>query len=218
MTQSVDAGVSGYVTLGNGYWRHGLSQNDGLSIQLGIDYQRPSGFFAGGWAANVEYDLEYWRAEPRELLLDAYVGFHRGADDWSWTVMLGRYLYPDSPVSYDYNEISAGVGFRDRVFYTVSYSDDFYGRGSASSHEVSAAFPLPWDLEIGAAVGRFEFPKGRVEHTHWNVGISKVLRRIALDLRYFDSDLDRITYIGDPGADRYVLSLSYALRRNRSRT
>ena len=31
--------LNGYVTLANGYWSRGLSQNDGLSVQLGIDYQ-----------------------------------------------------------------------------------------------------------------------------------------------------------------------------------
>jgi hypothetical protein len=40
------SGVSGYLTLSSGYWRHGVSHTDGASLQLGVDYQHYSGFFA----------------------------------------------------------------------------------------------------------------------------------------------------------------------------
>ena len=74
-----DAGpsVNGYVTLGNGYWSHGLSQNDGASVQLGVDYQHQSGLFTGAWAANVEFPVEYSYGQPREVVAEVYAGLHR---------------------------------------------------------------------------------------------------------------------------------------------
>ena len=210
--------LNGYVTLGSGYLNRGLSQNDGLSLQLGIDYQHQSGVFAGAWAANVDYALEYSYEQPREIEADAYVGYHRRGEDLSWTFMLGRYLYPDTAIPYNYNELSATVGYRDRFFYTASYSDDFYALGrSALNQEISFALPLRGDLEIGAAFGRFALDGTRVDYTHWNIGVSKLVRRVVVDLRYYESGYDWLSYLGDPSANHYVLSVSYALRGKRPR-
>ena len=58
--------------------------------------------------------------------------------------------------------VSASVGFRDRVFYTASYNDEYYVRGdSALNQEVSVAFPLPGDFEVGGAVGYFDVERRR---------------------------------------------------------
>jgi uncharacterized protein (TIGR02001 family) len=218
VAQSVSPGLNGYLTLGNGYWAHGLSQTDGFSVQAGIDYQLQGGWFAGAWAANVDYVAEVWNAQPRDLAVDLYGGYHRRSADWSWTVTLGRYLYPDTGSMYDYSELSGTVGFHDRVFYTASYSDDFYGRArSALNQELSLALPLRGDIEVGAALGRFALSGTAAEYSHWNVGVSKLVRRVVVDLRYYDSGHDTVGWLGDPDANHYVLSVSYALRPRRSK-
>jgi uncharacterized protein (TIGR02001 family) len=211
--------LNGYVTLASGYWKHGLSQNDGLSAQIGIDYQHHSGFFVGAWAANVEFEREYSTEQPRDVEANAYVGYHRRNPEWSWTLGLGRYAYPGAATQYAYDELSATVGFRDRVFYTASYSDE-YGATARSSlnQELSVAFPLRGNVEIGAALGHFSVERGGPDITHWNVGVSKLVRRVAVDLRYYDGDYERTSYYGDPNANHYVLSVSYALRGNGPRT
>ncbi len=53
--------------------------------------------------------------------------------------------------------------------------------------------------------------------TYWNVGVSKLVRRVAFDLRYYDSDYPGLSYFGDPDANHFVLSLSYALGSRRPR-
>jgi uncharacterized protein (TIGR02001 family) len=213
--QAAVSDLSGYLTLGSGYWRHGLSQVDGASLQLGIDYQHYTGFFAYGRAMNVEYPQNL-PGQSRDVEASAYVGYHDRGDRWSWTVSVGRYVYPDSE-GYDYDEWSASVGFRDRVFYTASYNPEYYARGaSALNQEVSIAFPLPGNFEVGGTVGYFDIDYGP-EITHWNVGASKLLGRMAVDLRYYDGNYRWRNYLGDPKAQNYVLSVSYALRRNHSR-
>jgi len=207
--------LSGYVTLSSGYWKHGLAHNDGASLQLGIDYQHYTGFFAYARAMNVDYPQNL-PEQTRDVETSVYVGYHRRRAQWSWTASLGSYIYPGAD-NYDYDEISASVGFRDRVFYSASYNDEYYVRGaSALNQEVSVAFPLPAEIEIGGAVGYFDV-SGGPEITHWNVGVSKLVGRTALDLRYYDGNYDRRNFLGDPDADHYVLSVSYALRGKRSR-
>jgi uncharacterized protein (TIGR02001 family) len=210
--------LNGYVTLANGYWNRGLAQNDGLSLQLGIDYQQKRGWFVGGWAANVDYASDQVLAKPREIESEVYGGYHRRNEDWSWTMMLGRYYYPDTSISYDWNELSATVGFRDRVYYTAAYTDQFYGRSySALNQEISFALPLRGNFEIGGTLGHFELAAADIDYTHWNLGVSKIVRRVVIDLRYYKSGYDYASWLGDPNGTQYVLSVSYALRGGKPR-
>jgi len=204
--------LNGYITGANGYWNRGLAQNTGFSLQLGIDYQQKRGWFVGAWAANIDYETDNAWAKPREIESEVYGGYHRRNEDWSWTLMLGRYYYPDTAVSYDWNEASATVGFRDRVYYTAAYTDQFYGLWrSALNQELAFVQPLRGDFEIGGTLGHFELASAGVEYTHWNLGVSKVVRRIVFDLRYYESTYDYPGLLGDP-TSQYVLSVSYALR------
>jgi uncharacterized protein (TIGR02001 family) len=211
--QDTVSDLNGYVTLSSGNWKHGLAQSDGASLQLGIDYQHHTGFFAYARVMNVDYPQSY-EEQRRDVEGSAYVGYHDRRGHWSWTASIGRYVYPETD-GYDYDEVSASVGFRDRVFYTASYSDDYYVRqSSALNQELSVAFPLPGDFEIGGAVGYFDISAGGPEITHWQVGVSKLVGRMALDLRYYDGNYGWRNYLGDPTAEHVVLSVSYALRRN----
>jgi uncharacterized protein (TIGR02001 family) len=216
--QDATSTLNGYVTLASGYWSYGLSQNDGASLQGGIDFEHRSGWFVGARAANVSYEIEYSYAEPRDIEANVYGGYHRRGTNWSWAMTAARYYYPGTAISYDYNEVSGTVGFNDRVFYTASYSDDFYGSlRSSLNQELSFALPLRGDIEIGAVLGRFRLSSSDVDYTHWNFGVSKVLRRVALDLRYYDSGYDAVSWLGDPNANQTVLSVSYALRGSKPR-
>ena len=209
--QAPESALNGYVTLSSGYWKHGLAQSDGATLQLGIDYQHYTGFFAYARAMNVEYPQNF-PGQTRDLEASAYVGYHDRADRWSWTVSVGRYIYPGAS-DYDYDEWSGSVGFRDRVFYSASYNNEYYARGpSALNQEISLAFPLPANFEVGGAVGYFDITDG-ANITHWNVGASKLLGRIAIDLRYYDGNYEYSNYLGDPRARNYVLSVSSALKR-----
>ncbi len=213
--QEVAPRLSGYLTLASGYWKHGLSQNDGAALQLGVDYQHQSGFFVGASAVNVEFAREYSVAQPRDVEANVYAGFSRRHPTWSWNAGLGRYSYPGAARDYAYNDVSATFGFRDRVFYTAAYSNDYYGwRRSSLDQTLSTVFPLRGDFELGAAVGKFRVEYAGPNITHWNVGVSKLVRQFAVDLRYYDGDYAWQSYYGDPDANHYVLSLSYALRRN----
>ena len=209
--QAPESELNGYATLSSGYWKHGLAQNDGATLQLGIDYQHYTGFFAYARAMNVEYPQNL-PGQTRDLEASAYVGYHDRGDRWSWTVSVGRYMYPDAS-DYDYDEWSGSVGFRDRVFYSASYNDEYYARGpSALNQEISLAFPLPANFEVGGAVGYFDITDG-ANITHWNVGASKLVGRMAIDLRYYDGNYEYRNYLGDSRAHNYVLSVSSALKR-----
>jgi hypothetical protein len=115
---------------------------------------------------------------------------------------------------YDYNELTFSTTFRSRFSYTAGYTDRLYSRPySAWHHELGLAQPLRFDLELSAALGQFDadVPGYGVEYTHWNIGLSKVIRRFALDLRFFETTAEAASILGDPAGDAWVLSVSYGL-------
>ncbi len=206
--------VRGYVTVASGYWEHGLSQSEDPSLALGIDYDRPGGFYVGARATSVGFEREYSYSQPRDVELNAYAGLHRRRGDWSWTVGLGRYAFPGTAIDYDYTTLDAGFGYRDRVFYSVSWSNEYYAIFDSSlSQQIDVTFPLRGNFELAAGVGRFEISGRPVRIDHYNVGVSKLVGRVALDLRYYGSDYPELSYLGDPDAEHLVLSVSVELRK-----
>lgn len=205
-----------YLTLSNDYRSRGLSQLDsGVSWQVGVDYEHASGLFVGGLAANVEYAVERAFPSQRAHVVNIYTGYAWRARGWRFNAALSRYLYPDFSFDYDYSHLAFGATLMNRLSYTAGYSDRWYSRPySAWHHELGVAQPLRRDFELSASLGRFSsdaVPGGA--YTYWDAGVSKVMRRVGLDLRYHTATLDQPSVAGDPGGERWVLSVSLGLVR-----
>ncbi|MCZ6518132.1 MAG: TorF family putative porin, partial [Gammaproteobacteria bacterium] len=132
---------TGYATLTSDYRFRGLSQtNSDPALQLGIDFQHDSGIFAGLWGSNVDFAMDRFEEEARDVELNYYLGYHRSIGrDWAGVISVIRYAYPGASKNYDYTEISVGVNYVERLFATVAYSDDAYSLGgSATVYELAA--------------------------------------------------------------------------------
>lgn len=202
------------LTLATDYVHWGLSQLDsGPSLIIAVDFEHDTGFFAGASAGNVEFATESLRAKPRKRILYAYLGGAWRGRVWSGNVAIARSAYPDITYDYDYNELVASVSYRGRVFLTASRTDDLLSLGSGATQvEIGTVWPMPWDLEISAGLGQLrtsDLPKHR--YTHGNIGVSKVVGRFGIDLRYHDTTLDAANHLGDPVRGEWVASLSYAI-------
>lgn len=204
--------LNGYVTLANDYRDRGLSQlASGVSLQLGLDYQHDTGFFVGGFAANVDYAVEAGRKRPRESLFDYYVGYAHRERRWSYEISVARYLYPDISFSYDYTMLAFGVSFKNRISYTASFVDELLGLPYRGRYqELAVTQPLDWGLELGFTLGDLTADEiARGGYTYWNVGLSRAIGKIGLDLRYHEAGLEGASLLGDPDGSRWVLSVTY---------
>jgi uncharacterized protein (TIGR02001 family) len=212
--QPVQSNLNLSLTVASDYRVHSLSQTaGGPSARVAVDYAHESGFFAGGFAANVDFDYESERRRPRDLQLDFYAGYSWQSRRWSMSFALSRYLYPDIEYDYDYTQANVGFGFRDKYFFNAAYADHWLGlRQRGYDYQFGLAQPLVANLELGIDIGQTRVSPFLGGHfTHWDVGVSKLFDHIALDLRYYDSTLASPTLLGEPGGDRWVVSLAYAI-------
>lgn len=206
------------LTVASDYRRHGLSQLDsGVWAQAGIDYRHHSGFFVGGAITNVGYEPGRFGDTGRDSQVHAYAGFGWDLDAWDANAAMHRYRYPGSLVEYDYTELTMSGVFRERLVASLSYTDALFARwGAALDYELGLIWPLARDVELAATLGEFR-ARGLddTRYTHWNVGLSKIVRRLGFDVRYYDGSLSRRLPIGEPGGQRWVLSISYAIDKSR---
>ena len=179
-----------YAALTTDYVYRGISYSDEhAAAQLAIDVSGDAGFFGGVWASTTDLTSG---TRNRSLEVDYYIGYVRYFDnDWSTSLSVNRYTYPggDGNVDYDYNELAAVFGFDDRLWFELDYTDSLFGHDEAAYNvEVSASWPLPSLLTFSTSVGYYDVSETAGNgYSHWQVGISRPLAWLSVDLRYHDT-------------------------------
>ncbi|MTW20337.1 TorF family putative porin [Allochromatium palmeri] len=191
--------VSNYI------WRGQSQTNNGPAIQGGLDYAHESGFSAGTWVSNVDFD------DDTNYELDVYGGFGGSInDDLSYEFNLIYYGYPDGR-DLDFSEIGASTTYK---WLTAGIAYTIYGQGDDADgvdngqanyiegdlyYHVSLDFELPYELGLSLRGGYYDFRynDGGNDYGHWGASIS----REAGDFGTFSFNYDQIgrdTYDDDP--------------------
>lgn len=213
-----DAGwwYGGSLAATSDYVFRGVSQTDeGPAIQASVDIGHSSGFYAGIWASNVDFDAP----DGIDIELNFYVGWTFEFEDESEVdLQLVRYQYPGANPGYgiNYNELIAAYSFLDYYTATVAYSNDFLNSGeSAFYYHAGAEFPLgvgELNLTLGAGFNDISALAGS-DYWDYQLGISRSFGMINADLSYFNTsgfDADVQDWLGPRNwADgRVVLTFS----------
>lgn len=190
-------GWGGAAGLVSDYVYRGLSLSSNRPAgQLDLHYRGLDGWYAGLWASSVKrFPYESASAE-----LDPYLGWQRrfGAA-WSANFSAVHHDYPwDNPGRrYDYEELSASLGYADRVFLTLTWSPDsavetryrFVSGRSVLSYDLALRQPLPHALSLNAGIGysdlRWAVGSGYV---YGNAGLGWDWRGLHLDLSWITTD------------------------------
>jgi uncharacterized protein (TIGR02001 family) len=193
----------------NYLWR-GVSQtDDGPAVQGGVDYAHDSGFYAGTWMSNVDFDTSGSAFE--ELELDVYGGFG-GGETFTWDVGAIGYYYPittNSSSLSDTNfwEVYFNGGWQWLSFglnYTVVGSSpggtdcDATGNESAFCQGdiyayVGADFEVGSGVGLGVIVGTYqleegEWTPGEDSYIHYGFSVSKGGFTAAIEANDLDGD------------------------------
>lgn len=183
--------VSGNVAISTDYVFRGVSQTEeDPAISAGIDATNGL-FYVGAWASNVSYAGD----DKTNAEVDVYGGVRTEFAGLSWDLGAIAYIYTNEPdgSDFDYAEIKVGAS---RAFGPVTtsvtgyWSPDFFGAAEDESFYLEGAASVsPADRwTISGAVGR-QWVSSDFDYTTWNAGAAYQLTdRVALDVRYFDTD------------------------------
>ena len=210
---SLASEFSGIATLTSEYIYRGRAMSSGdPAVQLGLDYEHDSGFFAGLWGSTIDLQSRFGE---RDAELDFYVGYHFVSQaPISFSATLLRYTYPGQTGahSYDYNEALVAATLYEHYSVEFGYTKDLSGRGEVGRHwELRTEWPVASAWVVSVGLGQADRTSLGVERfLHWDAGASARFSWLTVDLRYFDNERPD-TLAADMSADsQFVISLSVA--------
>jgi uncharacterized protein (TIGR02001 family) len=216
------AALEATITGTTDYDFRGVSQTaDDPAIQGDVNVSGESGWYAGLWASNVDFD----NCCDEDYELDWYAGFTAG-ETLEWDAGIVYYSYPSADDSLNYSEVYLGAtyyGADDKWDIGIMqwYSWEWFGYDDYGYYsEINASYQLPW-WGIGVT-GHYGYTwgdgpddntddSGLEEYADWSVGLTKSIWHLDLDLRYVDTDLDgdlEVTSGAGTNDDRFIFSVS----------
>lgn len=135
----------------NYYWRGITQTNDSTAVSGGIDYNNTSGFYAGTWISNIDFDSE------ASYELDFYAGFSQELKSFSYDLGYIYYSYPDAIGSADFGELYGSVSWQwleTKVSYLTHAQSDASGEEDMLYIELNATFSILNDTDLTFHVGQ----------------------------------------------------------------
>lgn len=195
---------TGNVALATDYTWRGISQsNSDPAISGGFDYTN-SIFYAGVWAANVDFD----DASDANLEVDLYAGLASAFENGiTWDVGVIYYAYPDSEdTDIDFVEVKGALGYSFDAGLSVG-AEAYYDPDNKNLYvNGTAGFALAENLGIDGSVGNYQFDAGG-DYTNWSLGATSSAAGFGFDVRYWGTDIDGV----EVADDRIVLTVSRAM-------
>ena len=201
------------------YIFRGVSQTDNdptIQGSLGVGYGI---FYAGAWGSGLDFgDFPGNTAgSDAQVEIDWYAGIkptwkHSPVGDVNFDFGVIYYSYPgahDSSAELDYVELKAGYSFASPFIKglttggTFYWSPDYTGEvGDVWTSESNASYALPktwiFDPTISGVLGYQKGEDGakfngeiKDHYYYWNAGLTLTVDKLALDFRYWDTDLDK---------------------------
>jgi uncharacterized protein (TIGR02001 family) len=185
------------------------------AAQASVDVEFPKEFYVGAFVATA--DPNPGPSPPVEM--DFWAGrYWRMSQDFSGDLRLSQYTYPDDPrrKSYNRTELTATVGFRDRLYLAAIYSPNTdaigstggYAEGNAWAVEISGRHPLNDRYSISAGLGHYGLDEiYHDSYNYWNLTLTAAFRPFELQLAYLGVDENAGDHFTDDSVgDRVALT------------
>lgn len=192
----------------------GLSLTRGKpTAQASLDVEFPREFYVGGFVAGADPNAGPSPAVEFDLWAGRYWQLR---EDISIDLRLSQYMYPDDPrrVRYDRSELTATLGYRNRLFAAAIYSPNTRAVGSAPGYkddgawalELSARHSLNDRYALSGGVGHYglEGVYG-ASYDYFNVTFSATFSPFELQLAFLGTDGEAARYFdGDTTGNRFT--------------
>jgi uncharacterized protein (TIGR02001 family) len=213
-------GVSFTAAAVTDYVFRGISQTseDG-TFQASVDVTYGIAYF-GIWGSGIDFGPTSTEADsngqPADIEIDFYAGVKPTWNSVTFDIGGLYYYYPgatDRFVETDYFEFKLGASgtIYDGLTagLTLYYSPDYSGEtGEAFTVEGTVSKTLPkimhLDLTLSGTLGYTDV-EDLGDYTYWNIGLSKTWSKFTLDVRYWDTDIDKNT-VANPSRNGFGCS------------
>ena len=194
----------------------GLSLTRGKpAAQASLDVEFPKEFYVGAFVASADPNP----GPSPNFEIDAWFGrYWRVSEDFSADLRLSQYTYPDDPRRFNYNrsEVTATLGFRNRLYAAAIYSPNTdaigsapgYKEGDTWAYELSGRHPLSQRWALSAGVGHYNL-EGVYggSYYYWNATVTATLAPFELQLAYLGVDnVAKRHFLDDTAGDRVALT------------
>lgn len=188
--------VTANVLLGSDYVFRGISNTDNNpTIQGGLDYGHASGFYAGTWASNVDFDDPDFTSE-----FNIYGGYGNeiGETGIGYDVGVLRYIYPGAGGSGDFNEVYGSLSY-SYFSFGIAHSSNFLNSGDDGTYyNLGFEYGLPYEITLFAGIGYQDLDSDIGEsYTDYLIGVSKTFADLDFAVTWTDTDSDGEDFAGD---------------------
>ena len=209
----------GSVALTSDYRLRGISLSDSsAALQADVHYDSPRGWLAGLWASSVRLYGE----DNETIQLNAFFGFRWAIDsNWGAKLVVSHYAHPWDSLAqgYDYDEVTMGADWRDRLFFTATWSPNtsiasyrgFHFDRSAIAYDATGRWPFGPRLSGFAGLGYNDL-RELVGTGYWygSAGFVYDLRRLHVDVsRVQTSAAAKRLFYGDIADNRWAATVMW---------
>ena len=180
------ASVSANVSFASDYIWRGMTQTDGPAMSGGFDYEAESGFYAGIWGSNVNFN------DGAGSELDYYFGYGFEVNGIGVDLGYVAFDYPENNTGLDFEEVVLGLSMGD-LGLTFALGQD----------------GAPDYTEISYAIGAVCVSYGEYDDYGDNFGISYGFACGSYDCGFAYTDFSDKGYGADE--DAFVFSVSASL-------
>ena len=186
----------GSVGFTSDYLVRGITRsNDRAALQIDLHYLNSSGFVAGLFASNSQFDP----GDRRDVELNAFLGFGwKAGNDWRGRIFAVHYSYPwnQSGSQYNYDELNLDLGYQEWLNVSLAYSPNSphtlpygeYRHAMAKSAELNLQRPILRKLLGTAGVGYYYLAGPEANgYAYWSLGLAYDFAPLSLTVAYVDT-------------------------------
>lgn len=191
----------------------GISESFGHAA-LGIDLEWAG---TGSLHAGLSYrEADSRPVRQRERSISAYVGWQASvANDWIIGATLAHRAFPGATKEWDFSEVQAAIGWRDRLSLEAAWSPDYYSHGADMfALTLRGLQPLSRSFYASAEIGRVETDWMQLSgYSYGQIALGMRRDRWLLELSHTQSNNDGENLFGDElDPPELLFEVSYLIR------